>query len=62
MERGLRKQFKILADSRAMFLIQHTRREHLLHIVDTHEPGEPFKLDEVMNQRFDEDIRINLSN
>jgi hypothetical protein len=56
----LRKQFGILADSKKMFLITHATKEQLLHIVATHEPGEPFKLDEMMNQEFHENIKITL--
>lgn len=52
----LRKQFGILSGAKNVFLIQHTRREHLLHIVATHKPGEPFKLDEIMDQEFNENI------
>lgn len=56
----LRKQFGMMADAKAMFLISHTNREHLLHIVATHSPGEPFKLDEIMEQRFDENIGFSI--
>ena len=59
-EGELRKQFSILADARKMFLIQHTAKAHLEHIVRTHEPGEPFKLDEIMDQVFHEDIRLKI--
>jgi|SRR5215472_2719986 len=45
---ALREQFNILTDTRAMFIINHTSREQLEHIVATHEPGEPFKLDALM--------------
>ena len=55
---ALRKQFNTLADSRKMFLITHTNREQLLHIVATHKPGEPFKLDELMELQLNEDVRF----
>ena len=55
---SLRKQFSILADAQKVFLIQHTAKHHLEHIVRTHEPGKPFKLDEIMDQVFHEDIRL----
>jgi hypothetical protein len=58
---ALRKQFSILAGKKNMFLIQHTVREHLLHIVATHKPGEPFKLDEIMDQRFNQNITFDES-
>jgi hypothetical protein len=54
----LSKQFRVLADAGAMFLVQTTDKAHLLHIVDTHEPGEPFKLDEIMDQKFDKNMRF----
>jgi hypothetical protein len=52
----LRRQFSILSDNRKMFAIQYAHRENLLRIVATHKPGEPFKLDEIMDQHFEEDI------
>jgi len=56
----LRQQFNILADAGKMFLIQHTDRKHLLHIIANHKPGEPFKLDEIMEQTFSENIKIRI--
>jgi len=56
----LRKQFNILRDSTSMFLITHSKREQLIHIVKTHKPGEPFNLDELMEMQQDEDIRITI--
>jgi hypothetical protein len=57
-EGELRKQFNILAAAHSMFIITHTRRDQLLHIVNTHKPGEPFKLDTLMEMHQEEDIRI----
>lgn len=57
-EDEIRKQFKILADTRVMFIMQTAKKEQLLHIVSTHKPGEPLKLDEIMNQKFHENIRF----
>ena len=54
----LRKQFNILADARVVFLISHTTKEQLLHIVKDHKPGEPFKLDALMELQLNENIRI----
>jgi len=54
----LRKQFGVLADPGKMFLITHTNREQLLHIVATHQPGEPFKLDDLMNLQINENVRF----
>ena len=53
----LRKQFTTLSESRKVFAIQYANRANLLHTVATHKPGEPFKLDEIMDQHFEEDIR-----
>jgi len=56
----LRKQFGILADAKKMFLVTRAGKDHLLHIVSTHKPGEPFKLDEIMEQEFDENITFKI--
>ena len=50
----LRPQFRKLT----MFIVQHTKKEQLLRIVETHKPREPFKLDEIMEQVFEEDVKI----
>jgi hypothetical protein len=56
-----RSQFSLLADARAMFLITHTTRAQLEHIVGTHNPGEPFKLDALMEaQPPDENIKLDI--
>jgi hypothetical protein len=52
----LRKQFHLLAEDRAVFLVTHTSREQLEWIVANHKPGEPFKLDELMNRQLGENI------
>ena len=55
----LREQFNILAEpSGSMFLISHTTKEQLLHIVSTHQPGEPFKLDSIMDMQIKENVKI----
>lgn len=56
----LRKQFGILADAKKVFLIQHTERKHLEHIVSTHKLGQPFKLDEIMEQVFYKNVKFNV--
>lgn len=53
-----RRQFDILEASSVMFLIQTANREQLQRIVGTHRPGEPFNLDELMDQSFSENIRF----
>lgn len=52
----LRKQFNIMSDEKVMFIMQHCMKKNLLHIVATHKPGEPFKLDEIMDEQFNESI------
>ena len=54
----LRKQFNILSDSSALFLITHTSKEQLLHIIQTHKPGQPFNLDTLMEMHQDENIKL----
>ena len=56
----LRKQFNVLRDSTSMFLITHSKKEQLLHIVETHKPGEPFNLDKLMEMQQDENIRLEI--
>lgn len=55
----LRKQFKMLDATRGlMALVTHTHKAQLEHIVATHEPGEPFKLDVLMNLELKESIEF----
>jgi hypothetical protein len=49
---ALRAQFRDLADPGKVFLTTHTTKDQLLHIVANHTPGEPFKLDEIMEQQL----------
>jgi hypothetical protein len=53
---NLRKQFDLLAEDKAVFRVTHTKKEQLGWIVANHEPGEPFKLDELMKQQLGENI------
>jgi hypothetical protein len=46
----------LLAEDKAVFLVTHTKKEQLEWIVANHEPGDPFKLDELMNQQLGENI------
>ena len=55
---ALRAQFRDLADPGKVFLIAHTTKEQLLHIVAHHNPGEPFKLDDIMEQQLTESIKF----
>jgi hypothetical protein len=54
----VRKQFNLLADANVMFLITHSNKEQLLHIVETHKPGEPFRLDALMDMELNENIKF----
>jgi hypothetical protein len=56
---GLRKQFTAMAKNKNVFIIQYASKVHLDHIVATHKPGEPFRLDEIMDQRFTVNIGFN---
>jgi len=57
---SLRKQFNLLTDTHKMGLIQELSREQLLNLVATHEPGEPFRLDSIMNQEFQENVQLSI--
>ncbi len=54
----LRDQFRDLADLHKVFLITHSTKDQLLHIVSHHRPGEPFKLDDIMEQQMNENIKF----
>jgi hypothetical protein len=54
----LREQFGIVTARHNMFLIQHTSRDQLLHIVEHNKPGEPFDLDSIMEHEEPAEIRI----
>jgi hypothetical protein len=54
----LRTQFNSLAEAKVMFLITHSNKEQLLYIVANHKPGEPFKLDSLMDSQYGENIRF----
>lgn len=54
---NLREQFKIL-EGRVMFLIAYCNKPQLLHIVDAHQPGEPFRLDSLMDAQIDQNIKL----
>lgn len=54
----LRAQFNLLADASAMFLITHSTKDQLLHLVANHKPGEPFHLDGLMDLQLSENIKV----
>jgi hypothetical protein len=59
-EGTLRSQFSVLADAKMIFLIAHSRKEQLERLVANHEPGEPFKLDELMEMQLGENIKFDI--
>jgi hypothetical protein len=54
---NLRNQFNVM-QGKVMSLINCYTKEHLLHIVQTHKPGEPFKLDVLMDTEIKESIKL----
>jgi hypothetical protein len=56
----LRSQFSLLADASAMFLITHSNKEQLEHLVANHEPGEPYRLDSLMEMNLGENIKLEI--
>jgi len=57
---SLRKQFSLLEKSEGMFLIQYASKENLQNIVATHQPEEPYKLDQIMKTVFGENIKLTI--
>jgi Protein of unknown function (DUF3800) len=55
---ALRAQFRDLADPGKVFLITHTTKDQLMHIVAHNKPGDPFKLDDIMEQQITENVRF----
>ena len=56
----LRSQFNLLADTKTMFLITHSNKEQLQHLVANHKSGEPFKLDSFMEMQLGDNIRFEI--
>lgn len=56
----LRKQFEILDDAGAVFLIQYADRTNLLKIVAASKPGQPLNLDAIMEQQFEKSTKLKL--
>jgi hypothetical protein len=55
---ALRAQFRDLSHPGKVFLITHTTKDQLLHLVAHHKPGDPFKLDDIMEQQIAENVRF----
>lgn len=53
---ALREQFKVLANGKAVAYIAESRKEQLEWIAENHQPGDPFKLNELMNNQIGENI------
>jgi hypothetical protein len=53
-----RPQFRVLTGGQAIAYIAESRREQLEWIAAHHKPGEPFKLDELMNNQLGENIDL----
>ncbi len=56
----LRSQFSLLADASTMFLITHSNKEQLEHLVANHKPGEPFQLDSLMEMTLGENVKLEI--
>lgn len=54
----MREQFKVFRKFSRMGIIQTVKKENLLNTVSLHKPGEPFKLNDIMEQVFHENISI----
>jgi hypothetical protein len=59
---ALREQFKILAEPHKVGLITHCNRTNLEHIVATHKPGEAFKMQDIMQMQFEDNIDLRIYN
>jgi Protein of unknown function (DUF3800) len=55
-ETKLREQFQIFADRRVVFYVGHSNRKQLKWIAANHNPGDPFKLDELMKLQIRRNI------
>jgi hypothetical protein len=53
---AVRKQFTALTAAHGMAYIAHTEKAQLEWIAANHQPGEPFKLDEIMNKQLGANI------
>jgi hypothetical protein len=53
-----REQFKTLCTGKTVAHIAETRKEQLEWIVANHKPGEPFKLDELMNNQIGDNVDL----
>jgi hypothetical protein len=56
----IREQFKIFRDSFRMAIIQTANKQNLLNTVTLHKPGEPFRLNDIMENVFHESIHFEI--
>ena len=54
----IRGQFNLFRNSTRMAIIQTANKQNLLNTVALHKPGEPFKLTDIMENVFHENIRF----
>lgn len=54
----LREQFKVFRNRSRMAIIQTATKENLLNTVKLHKPGQPLKLNAIMESVFHENVRI----
>lgn len=57
---NLRDQFKRLSDAKVMAIISHTTKDQLEYIAGSHEAGEPFDLDILMEKQITENVELTL--
>jgi hypothetical protein len=55
-----RKQFYMLREAHRIGIIRTAEKDNLLNIVAMHKPGEPFRLDAIMEDVFHENVEFNL--
>lgn len=55
---AVRNQFLDLAGQRKVAIISHTTKDQLMYLAANHEPGEPFKLDKLMERELSENIEF----
>jgi len=54
----IRSQFNLFRNSTRMAIIQTANKQNLLNTVALHKPGEPFKLTDIMENVFHQNIRF----
>jgi len=57
----VRKQYRMLADAKRIYIITKAGKEELRNIVTTNKPGDPISLDAIMEMHVDKDIKFGIS-